>query len=235
MNQQRWAAILFCAGIASAAAQGRGDYRLEVDSFRPPGSEDSALQGYVLLRANASNSRAVGSVGRAYSTSGQPGNTVWGVVTEAINFPGARGHIVGLESGVANESHDNVGELRGIDVVLKNRSDDDIGQPVAMVGENRYNESSSAVYISAQPRSAAGEYLGWQTGIKFGPVSVDRSRSRPYAAAIDMSQVDVPVPFYLLVWRCGDVNCGLLPGPNGLVLVRDIDDVVPGTANAFER
>lgn len=195
-----------------------------VDSSPPAATEDGAVSGFTVVRPGSGNAHAVGAVGRAYSASRAPGNTMWGVVAEALNFPGAQGHIVGIESGVVNMAPDNVGELRGLDVVFKDRMDADLGSPVPVVGENRFNANSSAIYVSSQPRSAAGEYSGWQAGIRFSRNSLDRSASVPYAAAIDVSDAVVPATWYLIVWRCGPVKCGLKPTDTGAVIVRDIDN-----------
>jgi hypothetical protein len=227
-----WYCALACSALVNAAAA-PGDFRLEVDSARPADSEDTALMGYALLQPNAANSRAVGTVGRAYSLSRQPGNTVWGVVTEAINFASAQGNVVGTESAVVNQAHDNVGELRGIDVVFKNRMDSQVGSAMEP-GANRYNESTAAVFISSQPRSPGGEYAGWQSGIKFGRSSVDRSITRAWAAAIDVSDVEVDAPFYLVVWRCGAQRCGLKLTEAGALIVRDIDGAMLA-GNGFAR
>lgn len=221
MKMHGFGVLLACASMAAAAAP--GDFRLEADSVRPYGSEDTALQGYVLLQPGASQSRAVGTVGRAFSLSSLPDNTVWGVVTEGINFPGAQGSVIGMESAVVNMAPGNQGELRGLDIVFKDRMDVSFDDPVPVVGENRFNESSAAVYISSQPRSPAGEYAGWQAGIRFAPSSVDRSAARPYAVAIDLSEAQVDAPFYFVVWRCGPVRCGLLLAEDGPVVVRDVD------------
>jgi hypothetical protein len=230
MNQ-RWPALAFAAALGAHAAP--GDFRLEVNDDRPAHSEDTALQGYALVQPQASNSRAVGTVGRAYSLSRLPGNTVWGVVSEAINFPGAQGNIVAIETAVVSAAHDNLGELRGIDVVFKDRMDPEIDDAVPL-GENRYNDRSAAVYISSQPRSPAGEYAGWQAGIRFARTSLDRSLSRPWTAAIDLSEVEVSVPFYLVVWACGPVRCGLRLDADGPVMVRDVDNAAIAV-HAFGR
>ena len=104
--------------------------------------------------------------------------------------------------------------------------DSDLTNPVPTVGQNRYNENSAAVYVSSQPRSPAGEYSGWQTGLKFDATSLDRSSSVPWTAAIDVSEVQTTVPFYLVVWRCGKVRCGLKPTDDGAKIVTDIDNPV---------
>jgi hypothetical protein len=202
-----------------------GNFGLVVDSERSQDSEDKALQGFVMLQPGASHAHAVGSVGRAYSQSREQGNTVWGVVTEAVNMEGAGGNAVGTESAVVNMTHDNDGELRGIDVVFKDRMDSALAAPVPFVGENRYNDHSAAVYVSSQPRSPAGEYSGWQAGIKFGSTALDRSASVPWTAAIDASEVQPNAPFYLVVWRCGKVRCGLKPTDDGATIVNDIDNL----------
>jgi hypothetical protein len=215
--------LAVAAGVCATAHADPGSFTLMIDSDRDPSSEDKAVQGFVMLQPGASHARAVGSIGRAYSQSRAEGNTVWGVVTEAVNFAGASGHVVGTESAVANMSHDNTGELRGLDVVFKNRADGALGDPVPVVGQNRYNDHSAAVYVSAQPRSPAGEYSGWQAGIKFGSTALDRSASVPWTAAIDASEVQAVAPFYLVVWRCGKVRCGLKPTVDGATIVTDID------------
>jgi hypothetical protein len=202
-----------------------GDFRTSVDSPRPESSEDSALQGFILLKENAAGSRAVGAVGRAYSVSRGANNTIWGMVTEAVHFNGATGNAVGLETAVANLSPDNAGQLRGIDVVFKNRMDSSLHEPVAVVGQNGFNLNSAAVYISSQPRSSAGEFSGWQAGIRFDRSSLDRSSAVPWTAAIDLSEVETPAALYLIVWRCGVVKCGLKPTETGAVIVADIDKV----------
>jgi hypothetical protein len=200
-----------------------GDFRVVVDAPRAARSEDVALHGFVLLTPQASNVAAVGTIGRAFSTSRGARNTVWGVVTEAINLPTASGNVIGLEAAAANMSHDNRGAVLGIDVVFKNRMDGAIAAAIPAVGENRFNQHSVALHVSAQPRSPAGEYSGWQTGIKFAAASLDRSVEVPYAAGIDYSEARVPATFYLMVWRCGEVKCGLRPTDAGAEIVVDID------------
>ena len=205
------------------AMAGTGDFRIVVDEPRSARSEDAALHGFVLLNQNASNSAAVGTVGRAFSTSRGVRNSLWGVVTEAINFPTASGNVIGLETAAVNMSHDNRGAVFGVDVVFKNRLDVSVPEAVPAVGENRFNEHSVAVHVSAQPRSPAGEYSGWQTGIKFAAASLDRSVGVPYAVGIDYSEARIPARFYLMVWRCGQVKCGLKPTDAGAEIVVDID------------
>ena len=216
----RTLALLAFAPLAMAQP---GGFTTTVDDTRPPNSEDSALYGFLMLKEGATNAHAVGAVGRAYSVSAAPGNTVWGMVSEAVNFPAANGNVVGIESGVVNMNPANESQLRGLHVVFKNRTDLAIGEPVPVVGQNKFNDHSVAIYVTSQPRSAAGEYSGWQTGIKFDTASLDRSASVPYAAAIDLSEAQVPATFYLIVWRCGEVKCGLKPTADGATIVRDID------------
>ena len=216
-----------CLCLAASAYAAPGDFGLVLDPQATADTEDKALQGFIMLQPGVTHARAVGSIGRAYSMSHAEGNTVWGVVTEAVNMGGASGHVVGTESGVVNMAHDNDGKLRGLDVVFKNRLDSDLTNPVPTVGQNRYNENSAAVYVSSQPRSPAGEYSGWQAGLKFDATSLDRSSSVPWTAAIDVSEVQTTVPFYLVVWRCGKVRCGLKPTNDGAQIVTDIDNPAP--------
>lgn len=223
MTTRTLCALLALAALPAAVAAANGDFRIVVDEPRVVRSEDAALHGFVLLNERAQNAAAVGSAGRAFSLSRAANNGVWGVVSEAINFASASGNIIGVEAAAVNMSHDNRGAVLGLDVVFKNRWDTGLHQPVPAVGENRYNEESAAIQVSAQPRSAAGEYSGWQTGIRFARASLDRSVARPYAAAIDFSEAEVPAAFYLMVWRCGIVKCGLKPTDEGFAVIVDID------------
>jgi hypothetical protein len=221
------ATLYLCLALAALPVHAvTGDFRIVVDEPRAVRSEDAALHGFVLLDQNAANSAAVGTVGRAFSTSRGMRNSLWGVVTEAINFPTASGNVIGLEAAAVNMSHDNRGAIFGMDVVFKNRMDVSVPEPVPAIGENRFNEHSVALHVSAQPRSPAGEYSGWQTGIKFAAASLDRSVGVPYAVGIDYSEARVPARFYLMVWRCGIVKCGLQPTETGAEVVVDIDRVV---------
>lgn len=222
MTLLRFVALAFVATGAIARAD-PGDFRVVIEGARAPYSEESALHGFILLNETATGARAVGAVGRAYSVSPGPDNTVWGMVSEAANFPGAQGNIVGIESAVVNMAPGNVGELRGIDIMFKNRLDVNVDVAVPVVGANGYNERSAGIYIGSQPRSPAGEYSGWQSGIRFGKTSLDRSASVPYTAAIDVSEVETIVPFYVIVWRCGAVKCGLKPTDQGFSIVLDIE------------
>lgn len=43
----------------------------------------------------------------------------------------------------------------------------------------------------------------------------------PYAAAIDVSEAQVQVPLYLIVWRRGRVKCGLKPAEDGAIILTD--------------
>jgi hypothetical protein len=223
MRMTRIAAAVVLASARWAVAD-PAQFTSVVDSSPPAPVEDGAITGFTVVRPGSGNAHAVGAVGRAYSASRAPGNIMWGMVAEALNFPGAQGHIVGIESGVVNMSTDNVGELRGLDVVFKDRMDTDFANPVPMVGQNRFNAHSSAIYVSSQPRSPAGEYSGWQAGIRFSRHSLDRSVDVPYAAAIDVSEAEVPATFYLIVWRCGKVKCGLKPTDSGATVVVDVDN-----------
>lgn len=213
-------ALALAAGTAGAEP---GDFRLVVEEPHPEITEDSALMGYVLVKEGARRMRAVGTVGRAYSLSPDPSNILWGNVAEVINLPRASGSLVGTETAAVNMAHDNQGEVRGLDVVFKNRMDASLYEPVPHVGQNRFNENSAGIVLSSQPRSPAGEYSGWQSGIRFAANSLDRSASRPYAAAIDATELALEVPLYLIVWRCGEVKCGLEPTDYGARIAVDIE------------
>jgi hypothetical protein len=45
----------------------------------------------------------------------------------------------------------------------------------------------------------------------------------PYAAAIDVTDPATQALYYLIVWRCGNVKCGLKPTAEGAEIVKDID------------
>jgi hypothetical protein len=109
-------------------------------------------------------------------------------------------------------------------VILFNRLTGVAGAVESGVGANLYNENAKAVVIESLPRSPAGEYSGWNTGIYFGPTALDRTVAKPYAAAIDVSEVTSQgASWYLVVFKCGAQRCGLRTTANGLEVWENID------------
>jgi hypothetical protein len=121
----------------------------------------------------------------------------WGIATEAWSMPGAKTSLVGGEFSVISLNHDQRFDIRGADLVFKNRRDK-VGS-VVQVGENRYNENSRALNISSQPRSTAGEHCGWQTGVYFGKDSLDRTASKPYTSLMDFTEITDTEP-WMMIW-----------------------------------
>ena len=121
----------------------------------------------------------------------------WGIATEAWSMPGAKSSLVGGEFSVVSLNHDQRHDIRGADLVFKNRRDG--AGSVGRVGENRYNENSRALNISSQPRSSTGEYCGWQTGVYFDKDSLDRTASKPYTALVDFTAITHKEP-WMMVW-----------------------------------
>jgi hypothetical protein len=177
------------------------------------GTEQSAIAA--MSSTTQPDKFAVGGIFRAAYLAGS-GGTAFGLATEAWADPGADANVVGAEFSVRSHAG-NQREMRGIDVVFKDRPD---GTPAVSLGDNRYNEHSAAVYISSQPRSASGEYAGWNAGIKFDASSLDRTASVPYAAAIDLTQLAARADTYFVVWSCPPQKCGLVLGVDGSVTVK---------------
>lgn len=138
-----------------------------------------------------------GLIGRGYCYPGTMPRITWGIATEAWAMPGAVSSLVGGEFSVISLNHNQSCDIRGADLVFKNRRDG--AGSVGRVGENRYNENSRALNISSQQRSAAGEYCGWQTGIYFDNDSLDRTASKPYTALVDFTAITHQEP-WMMVW-----------------------------------
>lgn len=81
-------------------------------------------------------------------------------------------HIIAFETAVISQNpNDNDMVSQAGDFVFKNRPDVNNGPGLntkyGAVGGNYHNANSRAFQISAQPRSALGEYCGWGRGILF--------------------------------------------------------------------
>lgn len=164
---------------------------------------------------------AVGGAFRGYSD-GSP--WAFGISTEAISSPTSTAHVIGQEIDVISRNPNSAGAAKwGLNIILMNRTTGPAGNVESGLGANRYNENSRAVVIESFARSTTGEYAGWQTGIHFGKTAFDRTVSKPYASAIDVSEVEALVAWYVLVWRCGELKCGLKVNGNNLEVWRNID------------
>jgi hypothetical protein len=61
--------------------------------------------------------------------------------------------------------------------------------------------------------------------LKFDRISLDRTKSRAYAVAIDVSELEVQdAPWYVLMYRCGGTKCGLRVGATGALEVWEAVD-----------
>lgn len=91
---------------------------------------------------------------------------------------------IGLSSVIYNQTHFTSATLIGLFTSFANRLLVGNAAPSGL-GNNMYNRGSNGIYIDAFPRSSAGEYCGWKTGIKFTATSIDRDFDGP-GYAIDI-------------------------------------------------
>lgn len=159
--------------------------------------EKAGTYGVAEARDNDPFEFVSGLIGRGYCYPGMIPRITWGIATEAWSMPGAKSSLVGGEFSVLSLNHDQRFDIRGADLVFKNRRDG-VGS-VGQKGENRYNENSRALNISSQPRSSDGEYCGWQTGIYFDKDSLDRTASKSYTALMDFSEITDKEP-WMMIW-----------------------------------
>lgn len=184
-----------------------------------PPYEQAAVSGYSWV--DNGDSAAVGGAFRAMLDNGQ---AAFGIATEANGTPWGVGHLIGAEFALASRNAwDSKSARWGINIVYKNRADGN-GPVESGIGANRYNENAVGIMVTAQGRSSVGEYSGFQRGIVFEKDSLDRSATKPYAAAIDVAGVNVvDAPWYLVVFKCAALTCGLKATANGLEVWEDIE------------
>lgn len=164
----------------------------------------------------------VGGALRAYTEN--PGYTgVWGADIGAYNSLYSGAQLVGVEVGTYQRNHANVQGAVGVNIIFGNRAG--VSQPPLGVGENKYNFRTQALMISAQSRSPAGEYSGWNRVLKVDDFAMDRTVERSYATIIEAGKVHTDTAWYLVTYPCGAWRCGLRPAERGLELWRDIDGV----------
>jgi len=189
--------VLSSVACSAASAQIKTYFSQKCEDRQAIGCYSEALgEGFQigmvgLGRVNSGFSTAVGGMFQGRTLPGATSGTSWGVATEAWNgdfdvVPETSITLVGGEFAVAAQYHANEAPLVGVDVVYKNRQDGADRPTYGLVGENKYNNHSWGIMISAQPRSAIGEYSGWETAIRIAPNSLDRSATEPETTIIDM-------------------------------------------------
>lgn len=132
----------------------------------------SVPAGGVLGVAGQFNAR----IGPGLNPLGAKDVSVFGIATEAWTDEVGSQATLKNEVSIIAQANNNVMQLLGLDVVYKNRSDIRIGGslPVAQgLGANLYNANSRGIQITAPPRSPAGEYCGFGTGIRFEANGLD--------------------------------------------------------------
>jgi hypothetical protein len=188
-------------------------------------SEQAAVSGFSW--GTAPDRMIVGGAFRAYADT-----SPWsfGMVAEALTSPTSNAQIVGAELDVASRNPNSSAAKWGLNVVFFNRFTGPAGAVESGLGTNRYNQNAKAVVIESLPRSTVGEYSGWQTAFYFGRTAFDRTVDKPYAAVIDVSDVNgtdntlqAQVPLYIVVFRCGQSRCGWKASNMGLELWEMID------------
>jgi len=118
---------------------------------------------------------------------------VFGITTEVWNGTAAAGSpfnvaMTAAEFAVIQECSNNNAGVQGLALVFKNRADG-VTTVKNGIGSNKYGNNSYAIYLDAQPRSFAGEYCGWATGIYFAANSMDNPMAGSTAVGIDMHLV----------------------------------------------
>jgi hypothetical protein len=189
-------------------------------------AEQAAVSGYSWY--SGTQRSPVGGAFRGHSTGGAGG--VFGIATEAITSEASTSHVIGGEIAVVSRNPNSANAVKwGMPLIFFNRFGGTSAPVEAGLGDNSYNEGSKALLIQALPRSSVGEFSGWQTGIYFDRTSLDRTKRVPYAAAIDMSDVETlpGVPWYILTWKCGSSRCGLLAAGEQFEIWTAIDSPFP--------
>lgn len=199
-----FASVVLAASVAcsAATAQFTAYYSQKCETKQAVGCfaeaiGDSYQRGMVgLARSTSGMAVVVGGMFQGRGLQGTQGGTVWGIATEAWSgeheeLPDHSMTLVGSETSVISQYHDNEDRIVGIDVVYKNRKDGADRPLYGILGENKYNNKSWGIMISSQSRSVIGEYSGWEAGIKFMPNSLDRSASETESTVIALDHATV--------------------------------------------
>lgn len=183
-------------------------------------AEQAAVSGY----SWGSNPAriAVGGAFRGYSN-GSP--WAFGIATESISSPTSTAHLVN-EMDIVSRNGNSVDSAKwGLNIIFFNRATGASGALESPIGANAFNKNAHALEVESLPRTAAGEYSGWNIFAHFGASAFDRTTDRAYASVVDLSDVTAneEVPVYVVVYRCGQARCGLKVSTLGLELWELID------------
>jgi len=112
----------------------------------------------------------------------------WGIACEAIQIAGSFGAATGIEATSMNQTSNNTHPKAGIYLTFKNRWDYDTA-PVQGLGANQYNVNAEAIVIGSNPRSAYGEFCGWNKALTFQPGALDEAQGGVKAIGIDFGPI----------------------------------------------
>lgn len=110
---------------------------------------------------------------------------IFGMVTQVVSAPFLDSMpMVGAEIDVGNQTSTHEAAKWGLDIVFKDRTG---ATPAEGLGSNFFNYYAEAVVLSAQARSGAGEFCGWNCGVDFLDGSLDASSVPAWSATTTYS------------------------------------------------
>lgn len=120
----------------------------------------------------------------------------WGIALEAwtgnqTTQGTSSANLIGCESSIKSQTHDNIGQLIGFHAVFSSRPDGSSNVLHGSIGSNQYNLNSEAIRVESMPRSSSGEYCGWNKVMRLKSGCLDRTATEGYTTIIDMMEASV--------------------------------------------
>lgn len=131
---------------------------------------------------SAGKELAVGGQFSAYANPGVSGTIIFGGNINAIAFERTDVALVALELDIATHCSTSRQPKVALNTVFGNYGADKEG-----LGSNLYNYWARAYVINSSPRSAAGEYCGWNVGIDFENFWGDQDLPPAWSAVVTYS------------------------------------------------
>lgn len=164
------------------------------------------------VRRSGGSAFTVGAQINAWGEVGSTGD-VYGLATTATCQPSSSvRNVIGYEPDVVNAYNNNTGVKWGVNVVFKDRGDNQVtGATTDALGSNYFNYQAVGFVLTAQPRSTTGEFCGWTVGMDFIDGWCDQASVPAYSAAVTYPAGAI-VSSGGVLWKAITTNTNVVPG-----------------------
>lgn len=164
------------------------------------------------------SSFVVGAQINSWAETGSLGDS-FGIACTATAMPTVNVNLISIEPDTVCLSSSNTKAKWGVNPVFKDRMDGATTPGEGVLGSNLYNYFAEGMTFTSQPRTATGEFCGWNCGIDFLDASLDQSSVPAWSAVISYASGMI-VSSGGNLWKAIVPNTNNLPAPGSAFWVQ---------------